>query len=615
MNEISQVIKQAIWEELHYVFPEDTRFRKSNVFQVERENGKITVSYTKNYEIVRAALLVKAKDEAEEGDFTEREIPYLDDACFMADCSKNTVNNLPTVKKLIRNLAALGYNALMLYTEDTYEVENEPCFGYMRGRYTGAEIKEIDEYARAFDIELIPCIQTLAHLNQIVRFKEYETHFDCEDILLVGDERVYELIENIFKTLAKNFTSRRAHVGMDEAGLLGRGRYIDKNGYRERFDVLLEHLNRVAEIAKKYGFSCMIWSDMFWKIAEEIHSEFDELGRTAIPQEVKDKIPPTVSLVHWEYDFEDEATYKHRFAMHRGMKSPVWHAGASCKCLGFVPFNERSEKRFDLAFDEMKENGITHGMNCTWGDDGGECALFATLPSMAYYGYKNRNKGKAEVCHDFHALTGYDYEDFIAMDYPNTMCGKYIVDFCNPTKISLYNDIFCPQFDLDLYYEEDIPDLKKARRILKGIEKKYEGGQYAVLFKVIVALLDVCILKYDLGVCLRKSYKADDRERLRLLVGRVRKTERAVKRFLEVLRERWFIENKPFGFDIQEYRLGGLYERLQSCANRLDDYLNGKIAEIPELKEEPIYEMFSGRISPTRLHYNSFILTASVNRF
>ncbi len=59
----------------------------------------------------------------------------------------------------------MGYDTLMLYTEDTYEVDNQPFFGYKRGRYTKQELKEIDAYCISAGIELVPCIQMLAHLN------------------------------------------------------------------------------------------------------------------------------------------------------------------------------------------------------------------------------------------------------------------------------------------------------------------------------------------------------------------------------------------------------------------------------------------------------------------
>ena len=74
-----------------------------------------------------------------------------------------------TVKLWIDLSAAMGYNALMLYTEDTYEIFVEPYFGYGRGRYSVQELRELDDYAAAHGVELIPCIQTIAHLNTLKR--------------------------------------------------------------------------------------------------------------------------------------------------------------------------------------------------------------------------------------------------------------------------------------------------------------------------------------------------------------------------------------------------------------------------------------------------------------
>ena len=73
---------------------------------------------------------------------------------IMIDCSRNAVYTVHALKRFIDLMSAMGYNALLLYTEDTYEVEGEPYFGYFRGRYTQAEIKEIDAYAKNKGIEL-----------------------------------------------------------------------------------------------------------------------------------------------------------------------------------------------------------------------------------------------------------------------------------------------------------------------------------------------------------------------------------------------------------------------------------------------------------------------------
>ena len=59
----------------------------------------------------------------------------------MLDCSRNAVLTVESVKEWIDISADLGYNMLMLYTEDTYEVKGHPYFGYCRGRYSVCTLK------------------------------------------------------------------------------------------------------------------------------------------------------------------------------------------------------------------------------------------------------------------------------------------------------------------------------------------------------------------------------------------------------------------------------------------------------------------------------------------
>ena len=85
----------------------------------------------------------------------------------MLDMSRNAVMKPEEVKKYARLLKSLGYNMIQLYTEDTYEVSDEPYFGYLRGRYSKEELKDIVSYCNGIGVEVIPCVQTLAHLNAI----------------------------------------------------------------------------------------------------------------------------------------------------------------------------------------------------------------------------------------------------------------------------------------------------------------------------------------------------------------------------------------------------------------------------------------------------------------
>ena len=102
------------------------------------------------------------------------EISVVKDLGVMVDCSRNAVPKVMTLKKLIRYLSFMGYTFLGLYMEDTLKIDGEPYIGYQRGAYTVKDIQELDIYAQQYGIELRPYVQTLAHLNQFVRYEEYQ---------------------------------------------------------------------------------------------------------------------------------------------------------------------------------------------------------------------------------------------------------------------------------------------------------------------------------------------------------------------------------------------------------------------------------------------------------
>ena len=70
-------------------------------------------------------------------------------------------------------------------------------FGYLRGKYSKDELKEIDAYAKSRSVELIPCVQVLAHIKGIFRHWEYKEIKDIDDILF-GIEQDVDFIAASF---------------------------------------------------------------------------------------------------------------------------------------------------------------------------------------------------------------------------------------------------------------------------------------------------------------------------------------------------------------------------------------------------------------------------------
>lgn len=497
----------------------------------------------------------------------------------MLDCSRNAVMKVDEIKNFASILKSFGYNMLQLYTEDTYEVEGEPYFGYLRGKYTTTELKEIISYCEEIGIEVIPCIQTLAHLNQIFRWEEYIPINDTADILLCENERTYTLIENMFKSLRKVFNSNIIHIGMDEAHMLGRGRFLDKYGYKKGFDIIKAHLEKVIEIAKKYNFEPIMWSDMFFRLANNGNYYPKDPIAT---EEAKASVPDGVGLVYWDYYHFDKEYYDKMMKAHFDLTDKVWFAGATGSCNGFVSVNEKAMQTMLPAMQSAKEFDIDNILITMWGDNGKECSYLSALPSL--FAIKKFYDGVFDmdtIKIAFNSLTGEDFDDMLNLDLPNQIGGSKENEM-NASKYMLYADPFLGFIDTTVIEGKG----KEYGTFAKTLEKSKKNSKYSYIFDTKIALCKVLEIKYELGVKTRAIYKSKDKVALKILIENYQEVIDKLDEFYLKFKALWFKENKPHGFDVQDIRLGGLKQRLISCKDRLIGFLNGEIDKIDELEEE-----------------------------
>ncbi len=499
---------------------------------------------------------------------------------IMVDCSRDACYTPEAVAKFTDVIAKMGYNILMLYTEDTYALDGEPYFGYMRGRYTKDEFKRMDAYAKSRGVELVPCIQTLAHLSGATRWQAYgETCVDGNDILLVDQPETYALIEKMFAFAAECFTSRRIHIGMDEAYTVGLGRYLDLHGYRPRFEILQNHLLKIKEIAARYGFTCMLWSDMFVKTANggKYYPEKFEL-----PKEIIKAVPPEMQLVYWDYDHTETEHYEKMLAGHKKFGNEIWYSGAAWSCLGFTPHNAFSCLAVSQGIKACKNNGIENVLVTSWKDDGAESSLFSILPALSYIAACAENDGTRERAAEiFRAATGENYDDFMLADLPDTVDGAPGLN--NPVKYGLYNDPFLGLLDCHVNENRGAFFADAAKKLKKQAEKSAFGYMFDTLSKVCA----VMEYKYDLGLRTRRAYRERDFDELRSLAEKIYpETARRVKELYDAFRTQWEKECKHNGFEVHDIRLGGLIRRIEHCGELLGAFADGKIDRIDPLEEE-----------------------------
>ena len=543
-------------------------------YKTEIHDGKAIVYYSERHYFFKAIAELATGTQNACG-----KLPF-DRFGVMLDCARNGVPSIESLKAFIVRLAFAGYNYLGLYLEDCFEVDNEPFFGYMRGRYSHSEMKQLAEFADEFGIELIPYIQTLAHLNSIFHhWEEYaNTVKDYGDILLVDEPRTYTLIENMLKTLSETFTTKRVNIGMDEAFMMLFGKYRDLHGIRDRAEVFSRHINKVCKLCDKYGLKPAAWADMF-----ENYADSDKL-----------ELPENLTLVGWCYHLDNEKAYIEKIENLKTITDKASFAGAVHKWYGYAPLNEFSEKTA-LPAVKAAENRVDDFCLTAWGDDGSECsfnAIWSTVLKVAGVAYRsdlNAVEKSAEL------LTGYSLSDLLATDLPNKIFNKKAEKPINVSKYTLFEDVFYGISDRRSSAAW-VPYFKKNAEKLKNIAEK--GGNFKYIYEEYAALCEVLALKTGYRDKLIDAYKEKNKQKLVELCDELREIIFKIEMFSAKVEIQWEKDYKFFGSEIQQIRLGGLKERLRYCLKRITDYVVGKTENIPELDEKDLSPVLTGD------HYN-----------
>lgn len=532
--------------------------------------------------------------------------------CYMCDESRNAVTTVKTTKKLLRELAVMGYNAMMLYTEDTYTVEGYPAFGAMRGRYTEAELRELDDYAELFGIELIPCIQTLAHLETALRHAQLAELRDTEKVLLTDSEATYRFLDACMKACRRCFRSRRINIGMDEAYGLGTGKALRRDGYVPAPERMLKHLQRVVGLCTENGYRPMMWSDMFFRMA------FDGkyyVAEGEISAEVMAKVPKEVTLVYWDYYNEDRKLFEHMVDCHRKFGNEIVLAGGAWKWFGFAPHNRFGIGVTGMQLSVCARRGLSDIIMTAWGDNGAEASQFSAMPTLLYAAETLYQPELTETVLDRRCREcfGLSMEAFLTLDAPNELPLVRTVGShpCNPSRYLLYNDPLEGLMDCHL---DAATAADGFRRAAERLRKQEDSGQFGYVFSTLARLCELLTDKATLTVDLRRAYGKGDREALKQTAEvRLPRILTELEAFITALRKQWFTENKSFGFTTLELRLGGLMERIRSAKLRLEAYLSGACDAIEELEEEPL--SVDGKTAAERgtpyLHYMKWTQTAS----
>ncbi len=500
----------------------------------------------------------------------------------MFDCSRNAVLKPEAVKLFLRKMALMGLNLGMLYTEDTYEIPEQPFFGYKRGRYTYEELKALDDYAALFGIELCPCIQVLGHLKRVLHWPAFHALRDNAEVLLADDECTYTLIDQMLRAASAPFRSRRIHIGMDEAYGVGLGEHLARFGYEDPRSVIGRHLTRVLDIADKYGLQPMMWSDMYFHLdGGGYHSE-NMPSEKAIAA-----VDRRVSLVYWDYYHAKEEQYAWALKKHAVFGVPTVFAGGLWTWPGPAPVYPLAIENTVAGLSACMKADVDTVLATAWGDNGAECNMLAALLGLQLYGemtYTGAYDPDALAAR-FRRCCGADARAFLDLSRLNyTPAIKNLpADPANVCKFMLYQDPLVQLFEADTegYH------LAEHFAALVPLYARHaaENPAYELLFEHYAALAHALALKCAWHENAAKAVRTGDRELAAELAASVPAAIEAVQILRQLWRRLWESTNKPNGFEVIDVRLGGVAARLDTAREKMRAFADGRVDDIPELSE------------------------------
>lgn len=554
---------------------------KGDALRVACDGTAVTVTWAEPVQFYRALSLIPQSL----APCDIREKPNFKTAGVMFDCSRNAVLKPEALRAFLRKMALMGLNLGMLYTEDTYEVPEQPYFGYKRGRYTYDELKALDDYAFQFGIELCPCIQTLGHLDRVMHWPAYHHVRENEGVIEPDREETYVLLEQMLRAACAPYRSKKVHLGMDEAYGMGLGAHLYRHGYENPQNIMGRHLKRLLDLCERMGLEAMIWSDMYFAIdGLNYHSEADPSPAAVAA------VDKRVTLVYWDYYQAKEERYADALRKHAMFPAPTVFAGGLWTWIGPAPAYPTTIANTIAGLTACKKAGVPLVLATAWGDDGQECNLTAALLGMQLYGemtYKEEYSQK-NLYARFRRCCHADPEAFLALSELNTVPGmtSYPNDPTNACKIYLYQD---PLVQL---FEKDMEGFQAAEHFEELVQKyaRYarENPEYAELFDFYTALAYALSRKCRWHAEAARAVRSGDREKAAELAGDLPATAEAVEALRQVWRRLWESTNKSYGFEVIDFRMGGICARLNTAAERMAAFARGEVDDIPELSSETL---------------------------
>lgn len=215
---------------------------------------------------------------------------------LMQDFGRGQTPTLATMKRTVERLAELGLNTYFPYFEDGFHFPRRPEIGAERDRVTPAEAAELVAHAREHGVRVIPVIETLGHMENILSASGLDSlrmgaEGQARNVVDPRTDEARALVADMLADMADAFDDPVVHVGLDETfGLEAAAQQGDDPGA-----LFVEHVQRVRDLAAARGRRVMVWADQLEP------GFFDAMRLPSFASDRLHEIPRDVVIVSWHY--------------------------------------------------------------------------------------------------------------------------------------------------------------------------------------------------------------------------------------------------------------------------------------------------------------------------
>jgi ribosomal protein L20 len=487
--------------------------------------------------------------------------PDLAKRGLLLDVSRGKVPTLATLKGLVDFMVGLKLNLLMLYTEHVFRYRHHPLIGKDASPMSAEELRELDEYARRRHVELVPTLQSLGHMHQILKYPRYRKLAESERKWSVSPalEETYELLDDLYSEYLGNFGSPWLNANCDEPVDLGKGLSKERAEKEGVAAIFASHVARVQKLAARHGKKTMIWADFIFE-----------------HREVLSLLPRDLLLIDWWYEANHDFE---RVKILRENGIPFMAAAGTSAWNTLFPRVENALENLRGYAEAAKRHGAEGLLVTEWGDGGHGNLLGNSIYSFAF---------GAQAAWGPTDVEGKAFDRAFSMQLfsdPSAAAGRLYrrlgglhatgFDHFNhsPLKTLFFDDVIEAKFTSKAKPAVLAKTVERLRRVAKDFEREQEKlrSRPAELEELRFAI-EASILAAEKGLAGTEylSWREDPAKARKSLASELRRIEAAQERSKRELRRLWLARNRPESFEKMDAQYDASIRGLRRAAAEIE---------------------------------------------